>query len=726
MSYDSVIKAKANFKKDKERKKKHKKKRARVFQPPTWDDVDVSVLNQIGEKRGYYKPVQKTTQSTVKLNPMTGSTKLKIRVKRAHQLSPNEPEDISAPCPKKVKLSSPRRLTMEKCKVSKPPVSSLKPVECKMQLPEYVATLPVNFHTKEVEILKKHIRGRDRDLNYQPKVLLITGHPGCGKTFCVTRACEEAGFELVYVDMMHADLDDHLHEAVLGRSDPFGPFGRNKIRVAVIDAMEGLETSYLTKVGSFLHHITDPYNCARGKAKKKIAFKFHCNLIVITTSNRYNKRISSWMYKLKPTEIKINSINYAQGLALAREACKYQGVPMEPKVHKLVAAHLQDLTSMLMKLQFLVYGEGVMEHSSICNDDRDADIFTCCRTLLEPPEDPETEETLTFDNYQRMWVRGGSRVFQVLHNSYPGYVRYIPELPKKVQRLLQKHHSTPNGLSEEEKQKKCQWIYESLELPHPGSALSKDEAVTFRRQKIQESTDYMVGGLSSLAELAETFSFCGGIWTDELKLELLQRTLRAELSDINVRADRKRKIDVKTREPQQKGVTALVKCNVNQHTREVFHAVRTMQRIESAKKLHNFNYQLNTEYDLSGHVGYYFSKLDDTNKNIYVKMDMFPEHKDKPETRKKSMPRTHPRLQCINLFSHTYGQPCTLSAEALSMVDSHVTKDHNDTSHDTSPTEEQDADDEDVAVPVLPEPETKKRSTFRIKLPSGKYLTKKY
>jgi hypothetical protein len=559
------------------------------------------------------------------VQPLNVKTEPKPEVVTPH-LPPVKPSPVSKPVPKPVSKPVPK------------PIPAVEPqrVENKMQLPEYCLGLPLNFHPGAIDTMVRHMHGRNRDTRYEPKILLVTGKPGIGKTFCVERACKTAGYEMVYIDMMHTDLEAHMRDAIIGKPDPYGPYKNTKIRVAVVDAMDGLERSYLDKVAKFIQNMTDPYGSVRGKEKRKIAIRFRVNMIILTTSNRYDKKLMSWMYRLKPTEIKINPINHSQTITLARKACEYQGLPLDQRVHKFIMSFGENLTSLLMKIQFLSYGSGVIDHDMMRDDDTAVDIFTCCRYLMEPPEErnPETgeEKTVSFEKYNRMWDRGGEKVQSTIFHSYQDYVPFIPETPGAVKKLLTKN---PADRSE-------------------ADVKAAERSMT----DYKDSGDYFYKGLAAMSEIANAFSDLDSIPFQEFAAQgalqqCLRLRLKVSLEDIRIRAIRKRRIDVKTRFPAVKNTNCFAACGIDTRRAEMMHMLNVMHNLDVAKKLKDMNHEMNPHYELSEHIGRYLS-LHDAKKNQWVIMDMYPERPDEPMSKKKKMPKMHPKLEAIAMFSHEY------------------------------------------------------------------------
>jgi hypothetical protein len=514
-----------------------------------------------------------------------------------------------------------------------------------MQLPEYCMTLPINYHVDITDMLMRHMDGNNRDNEYNPKIILLTGNAGCGKTFCIQRACEMAGYDYAYLDVSEEVDDQAVRDLILSRPDLDSPNALKNIKISIVDAIDGFEGGQINKVCKIIQNFVHPRKDI--KTKKNPAVNFRVNMIVLTANTRYSKHISSWIYKLKPVEIKMNTINYSQTNDIARKACEYMNIPMDAKVYKLTSTFGDNLTSLLMKIQWLSYGVKELDPEIIKNDETNLDIFSCCKSLLEPKE-------VDFKTYNSTWERGGEKIMSTIFNSYPDYVNFIPETPDMIQTFLNDNEETVNNFfSLRQQVQKEGFRYKNANFETLQSTLSD----------YKEYKDGFSKGLVSMHNIAEAFSeFNITPIISDIMEYVLQLQCKVELEDIFARSVKKRRIELKI--PYVKDHTeCLAKCMIHTREAEKLWFVNTIHNIEIAKKLKDFQYIPDPRYELSENIGRYLSLVNEKT-NQWVIMDLFAEDKSsgseedtklrKPKKDKKGVVNTHPKLECIQLFSYNF------------------------------------------------------------------------
>ena len=88
--------------------------------------------------------------------------------------------------------------------------------------------------------------------------------------------------------------------------------------------------------------------------------------------------------------------------------------------------------------------------------------------------------------------------------------------------------------------------------------------------------------------------------------------------------------------------------------------VNVMNNLEMLKRLKDHTYKIDDTYSISQHIGKYATKLDEE-QNQWLMVDLFPQHTSNEEglhqSKKKWEETMHPKLQCIELFSHKYDAP---------------------------------------------------------------------
>ena len=606
-----------------------KRSRKFKFTAPTFDEASPEDLAEIAKTMGVSvkeserAPIwlKEPSSAPVQDTPPT-SRRITIRRIVPQPMSESECQEIYGPTSVEEIKELRNHYECTPCSPPKPEIIDISvpepvisvPVEPVIDqlLPSVIMNLPLNFHSEVTDLISKHVEALNQSPSSEVKILLVTGKTGTGKTFCVQRACENSGFEYTYIDMLSLDVDAQMRDTILARPDPYAYLADStkskpkNIRVAIIDAIDGYDKKSVDKLCKFISNIMNPGKATKGRKKERI--RFRPNMIVFTATDRYEKTIVSWMYQLSVTEIKVTPIDASQTNQLMIRACEYLQFPMKDSVYRLISESTEDLTSMFMKLQFM--GADEIAAATLASDERSVDIFTCCKHLLEPPENS------TIDNYCNMWKRGGEKVTNTLYNSYTDYVPFCTPVPE----IFNKRNPTAN-----------------------------DRKLALEKYTESGGSAYYAKSLVASHQIANSFSDMDISLGNEM-LELAQQMIvKLELEDIFIRATKQRRIDVKTRTDTVKAPN-LGYCRIGVRESEILYYVALMRSMEMQKRVKNFEYQMDERYELSEFIGKYYTLLEG---NRWLIMDLFSET-DEQSTKDAKKKMLNPKLECIQIFSHPF------------------------------------------------------------------------
>lgn len=533
-----------------------------------------------------------------------------------------------------------------------------EPSETKMMLIDYCLSLDVNYHTAVTTKLLEHMNGLNADPQYRPNIILLTGPSGCGKTFCVGRACALGGFDLLEMDNLQTEPEDEARSVLTTGPDPFGPHRSNKINVALFEGVDGMEAEQRSALTKVLQALAAD---ERSKEKRRSAVRLRTNLAILTAADRYDPALRDLVYKLKPTEIKVNELLLDQRTALVEKSCAYWGHPLSARVYRLVAANPDNTSALLTKVESLLHSDVPFDDNaavdydheqtvnrSMKTDERSINIFACCRTLLQPPEtlNPRTQqyEALSFDQYEETWILGGRKVFNTLFNSYPNYVPFVPATPQPVQTWLERRSGA-----------------------EPEAAATLRSAAKASMTDLCQAGNYFYRGLTALAELADGFSLhdSSPYAVKHVADDVLQRRFKTELQEVVSRNSAQPKIDVSSYLLGWRTPACVYRCNVQKADDEKFRCLALIRRLEAQRQIADFSYQPQTAYDLARHVGWYCTRSE-TDPEAWVQVDMFAADKRLKKSRKRKPEasdakdtdrKVHPALECIKLYSHRFDCP---------------------------------------------------------------------
>jgi len=250
------------------------------------------------------------------------------------------------------------------------------------------------------------------------------------------------------------------------------------------------------------------------------------------------------------------------------------------------------------------------------------DIFACCKTLLHPPSE------MSFEQYDSTWEKGGSKVHYVVFNSYPGYVSLVPETPAATKKYLMTKEDRPAAVAS----MKC-----------------------FQKDENNPNNTYFIDGMNQLASVADSFSMHDVIqYLDEDMSDMIMRlTLKVNMQDVFATNTKSPKLDISTRMPDTRRPVCLSKCLIDKRMMEKLCMVNMVHNMIALKKIRNFDYVPAQEYNLSDHVGKFYSKWDEK-KNVWMIQELYAEDKKLSKKRKLAAVQHTPVLECINIFSRKY------------------------------------------------------------------------
>lgn len=531
-------------------------------------------------------------------------------------------------------------------------------------LAEYCKTLPDNFHQSVTQSLVEDIQAYEKNPEHPVRVVLLHGAYGVGKSFIAERACQQAEFESVLVDCSSPHLDTLMESAFEGPPDRMRAMLKGKpirqTRVAVVDAIDEYDKGVVDKLFGYLSKVmrletkTEAKKPPKSKGAKSgiVPLATRPNFVIIIAANLYQPNLSRWWFKFHPKpaaaaagksgprgprgfrgksgkpesrhEVKVTPIDYSQTCTLVRKCLQKIGLPRITKdLDELITETIPNLNSLFSKVQFaattVVLDSLPAEHKLgpevFKADDPELSIFTCCQQLLVPRIE-------SFDEYNRIWDRGGQRIDKIMFNSYPQYVRFT-------------------------------------------AAIDPEE-------KRPEDISPFIDGVESLASIAESFSRLDLVdqrdfdhEDGQMFTQSLRRLVKLQLEGDYVRAVHGPEIDIKHHEIPVGRPRAFAQCRIYSAEADKLHAVNMMEQFEHARKVKDVNNKakLDDKYSLSKHVDSYVTRLDETKwtlLNIFPSLEQQVDEEgntvivSKKKRGKWQQPSSHPKTQAIEWFSHTY------------------------------------------------------------------------
>jgi hypothetical protein len=521
-------------------------------------------------------------------------------------------------------------------------------------LPDYLRTLPINFHQTLVHDLKRAIEDANtarQTPGSKITILLLTGKSGTGKTFSVYRACQEAGFQLYEPDDASLDFAAEMRAAVTCPPRHAEVGHDKKLRVALFDNIDFYSTPLLNQLRNYLTTLStgrlSRSEAVRGKSTRR-AVHIATNVVILVCSNENSQPVNALVKSVKPRKLVCYPPGNLYIQDLMRLSCEHMGLQPHLLAHNfpsvLEAYGSEDLTSLFMNFQFLLTDpQGAHLLANAKKDLLTVNFFNCVKYVMAPPD------TAKFAEYQRQWQLGGDGVARILFNSYPKYLPYVTQTPSEI----------------------TAW----LSLGHQGADPGSRPAT-----RIQQAH---TGGLESMAALAEAFSSIdliqGGFSMDTKANDedretvhlgdsgslALQLTSFCVLSNVFVRSTKNPQPDFRTqtpRPPYNVLQSCLLGCRSQQ---EKLHYVEVMRQIELRKKCDDFQYVTNPNYELTEHVGKYMT-LYDVKENLWLQKDLFQADQALLNMSRKNVTKTtgvyderkipNDKLQAIRVFSHVYSK----------------------------------------------------------------------
>lgn len=307
----------------------------------------------------------------------------------------------------------------------------------------------VNFHGPTVEALTSFMAARCQNRQSEAYVALVTGPPGCGKSFSVAAAIRRAGLEVVHIDMLAEDSRAHVKQALVGSGSggggrapgqpppvfaipKAGSGGRTGRRVVVIETVDHVDVELLRSVVGSLEHFVHPHRF-HGRRKgggRAAGVEFWVNPVVMTCTSKHAAAVyrSQLCTKLKCLEISCEAPAPPQRAKLVRLGCELRGIEASPLLLR-VAAGSPDLNSVCNQVEFTAASARSPYHAENHRvDDAEPNVFEGVKYLLEPSKRPPPPwgGRSPEGKYLWTWERLGPRVPWIVFNTYPGRIPSVP------------------------------------------------------------------------------------------------------------------------------------------------------------------------------------------------------------------------------------------------------------------------------------------------------------
>ena len=265
-----------------------------------------------------------------------------------------------------------------------------------------------HYHTETVSELVKWMRLCNTGNNQSISKTLL-GINGSGKTWCVHRAANIAGFELLDIHKVIQDSDDMTMKQILGVIQPlltkgplrFSKHSDKKVKIVLIDSIDSL-----TLQDKVLKCVMDVYKLilfGDGKRKRMHQATSFINPVLLVRTGQYDgclpgiyKQLRVVVKTEKPVWCKVLSKEFA-----ARIGEELVGEPVSSEWYQ------GDMAAYLNSLQIGVRGT---------KDEHITNIFTCCNRLIRPYRGREKTKLV---DYERLWTASGDRADKFLHHSVP-------------------------------------------------------------------------------------------------------------------------------------------------------------------------------------------------------------------------------------------------------------------------------------------------------------------
>lgn len=485
---------------------------------------------------------------------------------------------------------APKKICVEAPKPPPPPLSMLYTL--------LSDTLPLNFHPKVTETVINFVRKHMEDRSVL-RILAINGPIGCGKTFCVRRACRDAGFELIELNCSRTpeEFENIRMQGLFGKSD--------RVRVLLVDNVDELKPARLNKF----------FSTAATKGQR-IRFKYNA---VIMTHTEYVKQFTR--LRNAPNrfqEVECKPLVFDQTKELIKHICTLQNCPM-PDVGSLWAANGPDTGCILSQLYAHHTSGAENARLSGAKDQVSLNLKTAVDLLVRPNEIDRNqslrwERNLSMNQkYAAIWDCGGEQLDDVLFNIYPRRLAPCLDL-----------NSAPEFIKEIRQEKKInddQWgtkpaleiISDDMDDDEKSKRSKANTKIMTEWQQSRygligtELDDAFMREMQALECLADAYSTSNVLKRGRGKTYLQGHIFQAmKASPQNSRIQLIMPSEFRPLAVESKMARAqkvLNECFVDRSQVEILQFVGVLNAAEVAKKAKDLSYEIQDDYDWKQHIG---------------------------------------------------------------------------------------------------------------------------
>jgi hypothetical protein len=234
-------------------------------------------------------------------------------------------------------------------------VDGVDSVSC--TLSEKMYNVDTNFHEKACGMISDFLRDRNNRPKSDVYMLLITGPPGCGKSYVVRKAIEAVGLERVDIDVLDYGSDFHVQQA-LTQGDTSMQLSQDhikkKVRAVVIDAAESFEGPHrgvLTSVFNVMSKIINPTkHMKRKRGRAPAVINRWLNPIILTCNRKYDIPVGTIDLRAIPhSEVKCSELSQRQIRTLLTKFNHCFGGDMGKWINQL-ASYSSDMNYLLSQM----------------------------------------------------------------------------------------------------------------------------------------------------------------------------------------------------------------------------------------------------------------------------------------------------------------------------------------------------------------------------------------